>query len=745
MSQEERLQRIVQHAFQEAVSRQHEYVTLEHLLVALMSDADINHILGEMNISTSEILDDARSYLDTEIQKMNEAVGGAKKTISLERVFQRAVAQGYFVGRQVTDPFDILTSVLSESNSHAAFFCNKHGLTKEILTENIAGSVKEQETTTSAGGATAETVQRRGRQSALDTYCVNLNEQALSGKVDDLIGRQWEVQSLVQTLARRKKNNAVLVGDPGVGKTAIAEGLAKRIVEDQVPDTIKGKTIYSLDIGLLLAGSKYRGDFEERMKEVLKELEEQPNSILFIDEIHMIMGAGSGGQSAMDVANLIKPALQRGTLRCIGSTTNDEYLEKFEKDAALKRRFERVNVTEPTVAEAKEILRASMPAYEKFHNMTIDPAAIDVAVDLSVQFMHDKRLPDKAFDLIDSAFARQRTYPLSEQAQVITKDLIEHECSRIARVPIEVIARVDTEKRDTVNIEEGLRLQVFGQDTAITALSDAVYMAQAGLKDKERPLGSYLFTGPTGVGKTETAKALSQLLGMPLVRFDMSEFMEKHTVSRFIGSPPGYVGYGDGKAGNGMLVTELERNPNCVLLLDEVEKAHPDVLNVMLQVMDNGMCSSSSGKQVSARNALIIMTSNLGAADAARPRIGFGDQTNKQASNDAIKEFFRPEFRNRLDAIVEFTSLGREQIEMIAEKFLKELRDNAAERGVTVKWNKGVLGWLAERGFDPAMGARPMKRAIADHIKKPLARKMLFEDIGKTVTLKVKDGQIEFS
>jgi ATP-dependent Clp protease ATP-binding subunit ClpA len=742
MSQEDRLQRIVQLAFHEAVSRQHEYVTLEHLLVALLSDADIIQILNDMSISTTEILNDARSYLDTEIEKMNEALGGAKKTVSLERVFQRAVAQGYFVGRQNTDPFDILTSVLSESNSHAAFFCIKHGLTKEILTESVTGATKEQEM---ASGTTQEAPARRGRQSALEQFTINLNERALAGQIDDLVGREWEVQSLVQTMARRKKNNAVLVGDPGVGKTAIAEGLAKRIVEDRVPDTLKGKTIYSLDIGLLLAGSKYRGDFEERMKEVLKELEDQPNSILFIDEIHMIMGAGSGGQSAMDVANLLKPSLQRGTLRCIGSTTVDEYQEKFEKDAALKRRFERVNVSEPTPAEAKEILLASMPAYEKFHNMQIDKAAIGVAVDLSVQFMHDKRLPDKAFDLVDSAFARQRTFPDGAQAQVITKELIEQEASRIARVPIEVIARVDNEKRDSVNIEDGLRLSVFGQEAAITTLSDAVYMAQAGLKDKERPMGSYLFTGPTGVGKTETAKALSQMLGMPLVRFDMSEFMEKHTVSRFIGSPPGYVGYGDGKAGNGMLVTELENNPNCVLLLDEIEKAHPDVTNILLQVMDNGMVSSSSGKKVSARNVLLIMTSNLGAADAARARIGFGNQTNKTASTDAVNEFFRPEFRNRLDAIVQFSPLGKDQIEQIAEKFLKELRANALDRGVTLKWNKGVLAWLGERGFDPAMGARPMKRAIADHIKKPLARKMLFEDIGKSVTLKVKNGEIEFS
>jgi len=678
MSQEERLQRIVQTAFQEAIDRQHEYVTLEHLLVALLDDSDIVQLLDDMDISPNEILSEAQSYLDNEIERLSEQIGGAKKTVALERVFQRAVAQGYFVGKSSTDSFDILASILSEKNSHAAFFCNKHGLTKDALTENVASAV-EQEAAVAAGGA--EPGKTRGRQSALDTYCTNLNEEASRGQIDSLIGRQWEVESLVQTLARRKKNNVVLVGDPGVGKTAIAEGLAKRIVEDDVPETVQGKTIYSLDVGILLAGSKYRGDFEERMKDVLQELESEPNSILFIDEIHMIMGAGSGGQNAMDVANLLKPALQRGTLRCIGSTTVDEFQEKFEKDAALKRRFERVNVNEPTPEEAKEILKASMESYEKFHNLQIDENAVDVAVDLSVQFMHDKRLPDKAFDLVDSAFARQRTYPESEQVDSITKGMIEYECSRLARVPLEVIARVDDNKRDVVDIEEGLKLQVYGQDDAITTLSDAVYIAQAGLKDKERPMGNYLFTGPTGVGKTETAKSLSNLLGMTLVRFDMSEFMEKHTVSKFIGSPPGYVGYGDGKAGNGVLITELEKNPNCILLLDEVEKAHPDVLNVLLQLMDNGMVSSSSGKSVSARNALIIMTSNLGAADAERSKIGFGDNDNTQASVEAVKNFFTPEFRNRLDAVVKFGKLEQEQIKLIAEKFLKDVAVSAEERG----------------------------------------------------------------
>src|SRR6056297_269059 len=750
---EERLQKIVQNAFVQAQSRQHEYVTLEHLLVSLLDDDDIVQLLEEMSVPLQNLSNDVTAYLDNEIESSEDDIDTAKKTITLERVFQRAVAQSYFVGRATPTPVDVLISILSENNSHAAHFCMEHGITKEALSELLVESIREQEVT--PDGVAAAGGKRGQRQSALDQFAVNLNNQAKDGKIDDLIGRQWEVESLVQTLARRKKNNVVLVGDPGVGKTAIAEGLAKRIVDENVPETIEGKTIYSLDVGMLLAGSKYRGDFEERMKDVLQELEDKPDSILFIDEIHMIMGAGSGGQSAMDVANLIKPALQRGSLRCIGSTTVDEYQEKFEKDAALKRRFERVNVNEPTVAEAKEILRSSMSAYEEFHGMRITEEAVETAVDLSVQFMHDKRLPDKAFDLVDSAFARARTFPervamndgeeVEVNAEFIDKAEIEYECARIARVPLEVIARVDKGAKDVVDVEAGLKITVFGQDDAITTVSDAVYMAQAGLKDKDRPMGSYLFTGPTGVGKTETAKALSNLLGMPLVRFDMSEFMEKHTVSRLIGSPPGYVGYGDGKAGNGLLVTAIENNPNAVLLLDEVEKAHPDVMNICLQLMDEGTVTSSSGKKVNARNILLIMTSNVGAADAAKNKIGFGDTDNSSAADDALNRFFTPEFRNRLDAIVRFQKLGQDQVKQIAEKFLAELRENAAEREVELSWDEDVLEWLSKKGFDPTMGARPMKRAIADHIKKPLARKMLFEDVGSAIALKVADDKIEFS
>jgi ATP-dependent Clp protease ATP-binding subunit ClpA len=1457
---DDRIKKIVQIAFKEAIDRQQEYVTLEHLLIAILGDTDILTLLENIEVDIKEILEDVRRYLDNDVEKLQEQISQAKKTVALERVFQRAVAQGYFVGRIITDPLDVLGSILAESNSHAAYICQKHGLTKEILNEKISEAISNQEATSGEviGG-------RRGRKTALESFCINLNKLVEKGKIDELIGRQWEIESLVQTLARRKKNNVILVGDPGVGKaqpldskiktpngwttmgdikvndlvstpdgksslvlncfpqgkqdifklffkdgrvaescaehlwnvhgqfgdqyktpggslkrrlawkvmslndimnlpqsklkhikfplhidntpnkeliidpwlmgfllgngsfaktkmgtftfadseilelvkqrlklgysinpitnsnnirysiimenlqqggvkghnnangykhfyrqeiknlglknklnhekfipaifkdagtqqkidliaglvdsdgyvtttgalsistvseqlandiqevvrsiggiakikkttgrtymykgvktpcrdsynitiryrhpnhlsklshkkdllpgenyqyrdlkigltnikfsrnteakcimidhpdhlyitdnyvvthnTAIAEGLAKRIVEENVPKTMIGKTIYSLDVGLLLAGSKYRGDFEERMKDVLKELESKDESILFIDEIHMILGAGSGGNGTMDVANLLKPALQRGTLRCIGSTTVDEYQEKIEKDSALKRRFERINVGEPSIAESKEILYSSMPAYEKFHNMKINEEACDTAVDLSVKYILSKRLPDKAFDVVDSAFARQRTYPNGKMVKVITKELIEYEISRLARIPLTIITSNDETTGKTPDIETGLQLSVFGQDSAIETLADAVYVAQAGLKDPSKPLGNYLFIGPTGVGKaqpyyskiktpsgwttmgeiqvndqvttpdgkvvkvlntfnrgskavyritfgdgrivdtcdehlwkvynkhwnqkwqvkslseimkmkslntsgiyvpliddlpelnvdlpidpyvlgvilgdgslkstmsfttadneiynsiekslpdnyilqkngdisyyakftgkrgqgkkgeylfyrqlandlglygkrsyekfipeiymhttsktqklqliqglldtdghvsdsgaisysttsevladnfvelihsiggiakkkvsrnrtynykevavpcrdaytisvryknpkdlvrltrnrnkisdnyqysnlklkiesikylnemkvkcieidhndhlyitdqhiithnTETAKQLAILLGVKLVRFDMSEFMEKHTVSRFIGSPPGYIGYSDGKAGSGMLITEIETHPNCVLLLDEVEKAHPDVLNVLLQLMDKGVVTSSNGKEVNAQNIILIMTSNLGSIDFEKNKIGFGSTDNLSAGIDAVKRFFTPEFRNRLDAIVPFNKLDKDIIQIIAAKFMKELADSAAERGYKLKWNKSVLKWLSEdgRGFDLAMGARPMKRAIFTNIKKPLARQMLFGDIGKTITVKIKNDEIAFN
>lgn len=735
---------IVNVAIQEARTRRHEFVTTEHLLTALLANQEINDLLSKLDIDTNGILQDVASFLDSELEQLPEHEldsPDTKITNTLERVLKRAVTQNMFMGNTELNPVDLLLSILNEHKSNAVYFCQKHGLTKESIIDQV-GTVEDRRAAYANGPAGQDA---KNKKSAIESYCTNLNELATGGKIDPLIGRTNEVQELVKVLARRKKNNGMLVGDSGVGKTAIAEGLARLIVEGQVPETISNSTIWSLNIGALLAGTRYRGDFEERMKDVIEEFESTDDAILFIDEIHMIMGAGGGGQSSTDVANLLKPALARGSLHCIGSTTFEEYQERIETDAALVRRFQKIDVVEPTPDEAKEILKTAAPDYSKFHGMSITDDAVDIAVDLSVRFMHNKRLPDKAFDLIDSTFARQRTFPDSDLVDsTITKLLIEKECSRLTRIPLEVIVRADKESKNIIDIESGLKQRVFGQDHAVVELADAMYVAQAGLNKEQKPYGNYLFTGPTGVGKTETAKGIADILDMPLVRFDMSEYMEKHTVSSLIGSPPGYVGYGDGKSGSGKLISTLEQNPNCVLLLDEIEKAHPDVLNIFLQLMDNGMITSSSGKSVSARQVLVIFTSNLGAADAEKNRIGFGNTDNADAQDDAVKSWLAPEFRNRLDAIVRFNKLGKEHISSIAVKFLKELEGLATNQGISVSWTDAVVDLLVEKGFDPTMGARPMERVIQNKIKKPLAKKMLFENLSATVTIDVEDNSIVF-
>lgn len=746
MSTQMPLSKLVQRAYHEATERNNPIVTTEHLILSLLQQQDVMELLTTLNIDQDMVAREISDYIDSENETTPSPVEPARTT-AIDRIFHVATTQALFNGENMPRILDILRATLDESESYGVNVLAELGLERDFVSSYISSFDGTQDTNTNE-----HSQQRRaGAKTALSLYTSNLNMAAAEGKIDALIGRQTEVEQLVQTLARRKKNNAILVGEAGVGKTAIVEGLAKRIIDGQVPATLDGKVVYSLDLGALMAGTKYRGEFEERMKGVIDELEKDPDTILFIDEIHMILGVGAGaGNSSMDAANLLKPALEKGILRCVGSTTVDEYQEKVEKDKALVRRFGRINIDEPSVADAKEILNASISTYEAFHGMTITPDACDAAVDLSVSYLNNKQLPDKAFDLVDSAFARQRTYPADAKATEITRELIEREVSRIARIPLEIITGQGSENKAPIDIEAGLAKSVFGQATAVEVLSDAVYVAQAGLKSLTNPLGSYLFTGPTGVGKTEAAKSLSELLGIKLVRFDMSEFMEKHTVSRFIGSPPGYVGYGDGKAGNGALITELETNPNCVLLLDEIEKAHPDVLNVLLQLMDKGTITSSSGKEVSARNAIIIMTSNLGAAAAEKPKIGFGDTANTTAGEEAVKKFFSPEFRNRLDAVVPFSKLDRNIVVDIADKFMKEVCDSAKERGITLRYGKRVLNWLAEdgRGFDPLMGARPMKRAIFSHIKKPLARAILFgtdqQETKSTITIKIKDDTIVF-
>ena len=739
MSQNDpKIEALVERLFQLTRGYKHEYVTLEHLLAILLETDEVQDIFYDIDKDPVHTRDMIISYLENEVDAIDKDEFQPQKTVMLERVFNRAFTQAMFNGRQKLDPRDLLISILTEEQTPAVALLNQLGITREDLISYLSNdATDEAETNTRDKPMKQERI--------LEKFCDNLNMQAHDGLIDPMIGREAELEQLVQTLARRKKNNVILVGESGVGKTAIAEGLAHLINEDSVPDVIKDNTIYSLDIGALLAGTKFRGDFEERLKEVLDVLERREDAILFIDEIHMIMGAGNAGQGNMDVANLLKPALQKGKLRCIGSTTYDEYRENFEKDKALNRRFYKVDVPEPTVADAKRIVKAAIPAYELYHEIAYDKQALDGAVDLTHKYWHNRQLPDKAFDALDAAAARQKLLPMEDRKSVLELDDIRYEVAKLTRIPVDqLVLTKDSEYKTEkpVNIENVVKTKVFGQDEAITRLADSIYIAKAGLKDPNKPIGSYLFTGPTGVGKTETAKQLSEAMSMPLVRFDMSEYQERHTVAKLIGAPPGYVGYGEGGQGSGLLVNKLEETPNCILLLDEIEKAHPDVSNVLLQLMDNGMITNSEGKSVSARNAIVILTSNLGARDAERSTIGFGDNENTTASTEAVKKFFSPEFRNRLDAVVQFNKLDKKLMKQVTKKFVNDLREMLTPRGVNMSYSIQVIDWLTENGFTPSMGARPMSRLINEQIKKPLAKTLLFGDNITTVHLEIVDDKI---
>ena len=739
MSQNDpKIEALVERLFQLTRGYKHEYVTLEHLLAILLETDEVQDIFYDIDKDPVHIRDMIISYLENEVDAIDKDEFQPQKTVMLERVFNRAFTQAMFNGRQKLDPRDLLISILTEEQTPAVALLNQLGITREDLISYLSNdATDEAETNTRDKPMKQERI--------LEKFCDNLNMQAHDGLIDPMIGREAELEQLVQTIARRKKNNVILVGESGVGKTAIAEGLAHLINEDSVPDVIKDNTIYSLDIGALLAGTKFRGDFEERLKEVLDVLERREDAILFIDEIHMIMGAGNAGQGNMDVANLLKPALQKGKLRCIGSTTYDEYRENFEKDKALNRRFYKVDVPEPTVADAKRIVKAAIPAYELYHEIAYEKQALDGAVDLTHKYWHNRQLPDKAFDALDAAAARQKLLPMEDRKSVLELDDIRYEVAKLTRIPVDqLVLTKDSEYKTEkpVNIENVVKTKVFGQDEAITRLADSIYIAKAGLKDPNKPIGSYLFTGPTGVGKTETAKQLSEAMSMPLVRFDMSEYQERHTVAKLIGAPPGYVGYGEGGQGSGLLVNKLEETPNCILLLDEIEKAHPDVSNVLLQLMDNGMITNSEGKSVSARNAIVILTSNLGARDAERSTIGFGDNENTTASTEAVKKFFSPEFRNRLDAVVQFNKLDKKLMKQVTKKFVNDLREMLTPRGVNMSYSIQVIDWLTENGFTPSMGARPMSRLINEQIKKPLAKTLLFGDNITTVHLEIVDDKI---
>ena len=736
----DKIQELVDKTFTLSKDYKHHYVTIEHLLAIIIDTEEIQDIFADIGVDPKDVSRDVYEHLEQSVEKWDEEnFKEPKKTVMLERVFHRAFTQALFNGRSTLDTRDLLISILSEETTPAAFLLNQRGINRDslvrFLTDNIDDSVDDSKS------------QLNKQERLLRKYCDNLNESAAEGKIDPIVGREEQLEQLVQTIARRKKNNVVLVGESGVGKTAIAEGLADLINGDRVPDIIKGHTVYSLDIGALLAGTKFRGDFEERLKEVLDILEEKDDTILFIDEIHMIMGAGNAGQGAMDVANLLKPALQTGKLRCVGSTTYDEYREHFEKDKALNRRFYKVDVPEPSPEDAKRIIVNSIPAYELYHNVAYEKEALHGAVDLTHQYWHNRFLPDKAFDVLDAAAARQKLLPAEQRKPVLELDDIRYEVAKLTRIPVDqLVLTKDSEykKEAQIDIEKALQTKVFGQDEALERLADSIYIAKAGLKDPNKPIGNYLFTGPTGVGKTETAKQLSSIMSMELVRFDMSEYQERHTVAKLIGAPPGYVGYGEGGQGSGLLINKLEEHPNCILLLDEIEKAHPDVSNVLLQIMDNGMVSSSDGKSVSARNAIVILTSNLGARDAEKHGIGFGSSdSNNEAQDQAVKSFFAPEFRNRLDAVVQFKKLDNKLMRKVTVKFLGELDAMLAPRNVVMEYDDTVVDWLTRKGFTPSMGARPMARIINEKIKKPLAKQILFGTDVDLVKLSIKDDTID--
>jgi ATP-dependent Clp protease ATP-binding subunit ClpA len=745
----------VKRAQEIAADNSHEFVLPEHLLLAAMSDEEVIQCFIGLGVNTEGVLLDMENFFNSGAVSQSPAGYEPRRTQSLSRIVQRAVTQVMFSGRQEILPVDLIVSMLQEENTHAAFFLDKNGLTLVELKEFLSHGPDDEEGDDEAapakpglgrkGGGNKDEMTPEKADKILAKYTVNLNEEAKGGKIDPLIGRESEVYTLVKTTARRTKNNVVLVGEPGVGKTAIVEGLAKLINEDKVPEVVKGSTVYSLDLGALMAGTKFRGDMEERIKQVLKALTFKEKPILFIDEIHMIMGAGaSGSSSSVDVANLLKPALAKGALKCVGSTTYEEFRKHFEKDRALLRRFQKLDVFEPSVEDAKRIIAGLAPSYEEFHDVVYTDEALAAAVELTARYVNDRQLPDKAIDVLDAAGAAQRVAPEGEKIRVISVELIENEVSRIAKIPPRTVKDSEADKLEKLGVD--LRRVVFGQDKALDALEENVILARAGLREANKPMGAYLFTGPTGVGKTEAAKQLAASLGLHFLRYDMSEYMEKHSVSNLVGSPPGYVGFGDGGTGSGKLVTDIETYPHAVLLLDEAEKAHPDVWNLFLQVFDDGRLTSKTGKTVSFQNVIIIMTSNAGAADMDRNAIGFGVSAREGEDDKALNSLFSPEFRNRLDAIVKFNKLTRENMSLVVDKFVDQLNKLAAEKNVTIQLSQEAREWLADKGYDPKMGARPLSRLIQSSIKVPLSREMLFGKLkqGGTVSVQVKADALDF-
>ena len=727
---------IINSAGDNAKNLKHEYVTVEHLLWAIVTYKPFQDLMVKFGISVDAMIMDLNEYNNRGTSELPDD-HHPKKTHGLERVFNRALTQVLFSGRNQMQIIDLFLSIMGESNSHANYFIVKHGVDRARLVEFYNKHYNENSGRRNATKNRANEI--------LEEFCEDLNKQAQEGKIDPVIGREAELEEITQVLAKRNKSNILMVGDPGVGKTAIAEGLAKKIVDGEVPDYLKGFTVYNLDIGSLLAGSKYRGEFEEKLKDVLKALNVRGNCILFIDEAHQMRGAGSGSGSNVDFANMIKPALTKGRIKVIASTTWEEYTQSFEKDRALMRRFQRLTVDEPTPSVAKDILRGLKSHFEKFHGGTISDEAIDTAVDLSVRYQTDKKLPDKAIDLIDTSCARLK---IAQTDWTVNRRHIIESLSKTVKLPADQIAgESEGDNRAITVLEPKIKARLFGQDAAVESVLERIYVSRAGLKPLNKPVGSFLFLGPTGTGKTELAKLMAEYLGMKLLRYDMSEYQEKHSVAKLIGAPPGYVGYDDSNLGGGLLISDIEKNPNCIILFDEIEKAHPDVSNILLTVMDEGMITASNGKKADCRNAVLIMTSNLGAADNERNHIGFGRSLEKSGEDDkAVKEFFKPEFRNRLDAVCKFNKLDPLSLKFIVAKFISEMNDLLSEKHITVKLTDAAVDHMIEQGYDNKMGARPLARKINDLVKVPLSRKILFEKLPNDILVLVdyKDEKIEF-
>ena len=744
------LEQAIHSALALANSRSHEFATLEHLLLALIDEPDAVRVMKACSVDTEELRTTLVDYIDDDLSNLVTDIEGSEAvpTAAFQRVIQRAAIHVQSSGRSEVTGANVLVAIFAERESNAAYFLQDQDMTRYDAVNFIAHGVAknpaygESRPVTGASNNEEETQsaepQGEQKESALAKYCVDLNKKSREGDIDPLIGRDSEVERCIQVLCRRRKNNPLLVGDPGVGKTAIAEGLARKIVAGETPEVLSKTTIYSLDMGALLAGTRYRGDFEERLKAVMTELEDHDDAVLFIDEIHTVIGAGATSGGAMDASNLLKPALQGGKLRCMGSTTYKEFRQHFEKDRALSRRFQKIDVNEPSVEDTIKILKGLKPYFEEHHGVKYTAEAIKTAVELSARYINDRKLPDKAIDVIDEAGAAQHLVAESKRRKSLGAKEIEAVVAKIARIPPKNVSKDDAEVLK--DLEASLKRVVFGQDAAIEALSSAIKLARAGLREPEKPIGNYLFAGPTGVGKTEVAKQLADTLGVELLRFDMSEYMEKHAVSRLIGAPPGYVGFDQG----GQLTDGVDQHPHCVLLLDEIEKAHPDVYNILLQVMDHGSLTDHNGRTVSFRNVILIMTSNAGAAEQAKAAIGFGRDRREGEDTAAIERTFTPEFRNRLDAVISFSPLPKSVILQVVEKFVLQLEAQLMDRNVTIELTKPAAEWLADKGYDDKMGARPLGRVIQEEIKKPLAEELLFGKLAKggVVRVSVKDGDL---